>query len=143
MAKSWYSPREIKFSREQVLWLIRNLPALKEGYWPPEASSYIDIPIGKRTASRKAPFETPTEYAAEIEARLERAGIDGLILEAIECWDKSEQSLASYLRLPVDVISRRADTALGYISGWRRKVSYWHFRHHKISDSHAQKSELT
>ena len=106
MAKPWYSPREIKFSREQVLWLIRNLPALREGSWPVEASSYIDIPIGKNIGKHKAYFETPVEYAAEIQYRLERAGIDGLILEAIECWDKSESSMASYLRLPIEDIEK-------------------------------------
>jgi len=139
--KSWYSPREIKFTRQQVLWLIRNLPALREGSWPAEASSYTDIPIGKRSGKNKAYFETPAEYAAEVESRLERAGIDGLILEAIECWDKSEQSMASYLRLPAEVIRSRANMALGYISGWRRKVSYRDFRGRKKSDTQAQMSE--
>lgn len=122
MAKDWYSPREIRFTREQVLWLLRNLPTLKEGYWPIEASSYIDIPIGKKSSKSGAYFETPTQFAAEIETRLERAGIDGLILEAIECWDKSEASLAAYLRMPEWVIGRRRRRALAFVAGWRRKV---------------------
>ena len=122
MTKVWYSPGEIKFTRQQVLFLIRNLATLREGYWPQEASSYIDIPLGKKTAKHKAYFETPIEYAVEIQVRLERAGLDGLILEAVECWDKSEASLANYLRLPEWVIARRKRKALAFVAGWRRKV---------------------
>lgn len=120
--KVWYSPREIYFNRAQVLWLIKNLPALRAGTWPAEASSYIDIPLGKRTGRHKAYFETPAEFAAEIETRLERAGIDGLILEAIECWEKSIPSLAAYLRMPDWVIARRRRKALAFVAGWKRKV---------------------
>ena len=122
MAKDFYAPREIRFTRVQVLWLIRNLPGLREGYWPAEASSYIDIPLGKKTGKHKAYFETPVEYAVEIESRLERAGLDGLILEAIEGWDKSVASLAAYFRLPEWVIRRRRRRALAFVAGWRRKV---------------------
>lgn len=118
----WYSPREIRFTRRQVLWLIRNLETLRGGHWPPEASSYIDIPIGKRAISKKAGFVTPVEYAAEIDTRLERAGIDGLILEALECWDKSEVSMAAYFKSQEWVIARRRRRALAFVAGWRRKV---------------------
>jgi len=122
MAKLWYAPREIQFTREQVLWLIKNLPTLREGYWPKDASSYVEIPTGKRRGKGKAYFETPVEYAAEIEIRLERAGIDGLILEAIVGWDKSEASMASYLRMPEWSIRKRYKRALMYVASWRRKV---------------------
>ena len=122
MAKVFYAPRDIKFTRPQVLWLIRNLPTLREGYWPKEESSYVDIPMGKKAGKSGAYFTKPIEYAAEIESRLERAGIDGLILEAIECWDKSVASLASYLRVAEWVIIRRRRRALNYIVGWKRRV---------------------
>lgn len=124
MAKDFYAPREIWFSRQQVLWLIRNLPTLREGYWPAEASSYIDIPIRKKTRSTQAYFETPIDYAVEIQARLEKCGLDGLILEAIEGWDKSVASMAAYLRKPEWSIRKRRKNALGYVaSGPARR---WH-----------------
>lgn len=120
--KDWFSPREIRFTRRQVLWLIRNLNTLRDGHWPPEASNYIDIPIGERSTSKKAPFVTPVEYAAEILTRLEKAGIDGLILEAVECWDKSPDSMAAYFKVEEWVIARRKRRALAFVAGWRRKV---------------------
>lgn len=126
--KDWYSPGQIHFSVKTALWLIRNLGILRGGHWPPEASNYIDI-SGKRSGRHRAPFETPIEYAAEIETRLEKAGIDGLILEAIESWDKSIASLASYFRMPEWSIRKRRKTALGYVaSGPARR---WHDTHDK------------
>ena len=118
---TWYSPREIKFTKKTVLWLIKYLIMLREGYWPPEATSYIGLPGG---GSKKAYFETPIQYAVEIESRLEKCGIDGLILEAIECWGKSVESLAKYLKKPEWVILKRRKMALDYVSsGFERK---WH-----------------
>ena len=124
MSKEHYSPGEIHFSRQTALWLIRNLATLRAGEWPPEATSYIDLPLGKKSASGKAPFITPIEYAAEIETRLEKAGIDGLILEAIECWGKTVESMASYLSKPEWSIRKRRKRALAYVaSGPERR---WH-----------------
>lgn len=122
--KDWYSPGEIHFSIKTALWLIQNLGILRGGHWPPEASNYIDIPLGKKTGKHRAYFETPILYATEIQSRMEKCGIDGLILEAIECWDKSVASLASYFRMPEWSIRKRRKTALGYVaSGPARR---WH-----------------
>ncbi len=121
----WWPPREITFRRRQMLFLIKNLPQLREGYWPanPAESGYNDLPgIKKGRAGRHhAYFEIPASIAAEVETRLEQARIDGLILEAIECWGKSEESMARYFRMPVWSIRKRAKNALRYISGWERK----------------------
>lgn len=123
MAKDWYSPGEVYFTYKTALWLIQNLGTLQDGYWPPEASNYIDMP-SRKTASRKASFATPIEYAAEITQRLEKCRLDGLILEAIECWGKSEASLSKYLRMSERSIGKRARRALSYVaSGPARR---WH-----------------
>lgn len=114
--KDWYSPGEIHFTQQQAIWLIQNLDTLRNGQWPQEVSSYIDIQDGGRSASRRAPFATPVEYAAEIESRMERAGIDGLILLAMECWEESEESLSNYLKIPVWRIRKKSKMALRYIA---------------------------
>ncbi len=122
MAKDFYSPGEIWFTRPTALWLVQNLGTLGAGRWPSDASNYIGIP-GKKS-QHKAYFETPIEYAAEIEDRLEQCGIDGLILEALESWGKSEESLAKYFGLQVWSIRKRANRALNYVaSGQARR---WH-----------------
>ena len=121
--KNWYPPGEIRFTIKQTLWLIQNLSGLRCGHWPPESSSYIDIP-GRKGISGRAPYTTPVEYAAEILSRMERCGIDGLILLALESWGESEQSLAAYLRRPTWVISRRYRRALRYVASG--PVRRWH-----------------
>ena len=138
VAKDFYSPREIHFTRKTAQWVIQNLGSLRSGYWPPEVSSYIDIPIGKRIAGRQAPFITPVECAAEITTRMERCGIDGLLLLAIECWGESEASLAKYLGMSEWSVKRGYKKALYYVSSgparrWhdtkkRKGESYEEFR---------------
>uniref|UniRef100_A0A6M3L8S9 Uncharacterized protein n=1 Tax=viral metagenome TaxID=1070528 RepID=A0A6M3L8S9_9ZZZZ len=120
----WFAPREIRFNRRTTIWLLENLETLQSGIWPPEASNYIDTNIRKKGVSRRAPSATPIEYAAEIEQRLERAGLDGLILEAIECWDRTAESLSKQLNMAEWTISKRRKRALRFVSGWRRKGSY-------------------
>ncbi len=120
--KDWYSPGEIRFTIRETLWLIQNLEILRIGHYPPEASNYIDT--GGRARGNKSPFETASDYYIEITDRLEQCGQDGLILEAIEGWGKSEESMAKYLKLPVWSIRKRAKSALGYVaSGPARR---WH-----------------
>ncbi len=122
MPKDWYSPGKIWFTKPTALWLVQNLGYLLAGRWPPEASNYIGIP-GKKS-SHKAYFQTPIEYAAEIEIRLEKCGRDGLILEAIESWGKSEESMAKYFGLQVWSVRWKAKRALAYVaSGPDRR---WH-----------------
>lgn len=124
MTKDWYSPGEIHFTRDTALWLIRNIAYIKrEVEWPPEASSYIDNFINK-SSSHKAPFITPIEAVAEITDRLEKCGLDGLILLAIEGWGESESSMAAYFRKPEWTIRKRYKQALRYVaSGPARR---WH-----------------
>lgn len=126
---AWWPPREITFRRKQMLFLIKSLPELREGHWPvdPDRSSSVDLPMIKKgkAGRRTAYFEVPASIAAEVEARLEKCGMDGLVLEAIECWEKTEASMAKYFGVPEWSIRKRAKNALRYISGWeRRKQSY-------------------
>ena len=121
--KEWYSPGEIRFKVREVLWLIQNMESLQNGHWPPEASNYVDI-FGKKSGRHKAPFITAADYYIEITDRLEKCGQDGLILEAMEAWGKSAESLSKYLGMPVWSVFKRRKSALGYVaSGPGRR---WH-----------------
>ena len=120
--KDWYSPGEIRFKVQEALWLLQNLQTLEGGQWPPEASNYVDIP-GK-SGRQKAPFETAVQFHAEITDRLEKCGIDGLILEAMEAWGKSPETMAKYFDMPIWSVLKRRKLALGYVaSGPGRR---WH-----------------
>ncbi len=140
--KDFYSPSEIRFTRQQVHWVLENFGILRDGQWPPEASGYTDIiPIGKRSASRNAPFITAAECYIEISTRMEKCGIDGLILLAIDCWGESEASLAKYLGMQEWSIRKRYERALAYVASglarrWhstskRRGETYSEFKHRR------------
>jgi len=121
--KDYYSPGEIRFTRAETVWLIQNLTTLRSGQWPPEASGYTDTG-GRRGRSHKAPFQTAAEYYAEITDRLEKCGRDGLMLEAVECWGKSEESMAKYFGLTDWFVKKSLKRALNYVaSGPARR---WH-----------------
>ncbi len=116
MIKDWYSPAEIVFDRKITLWLIQNLGSLRAGYYPSEPSGYTDTtPIGKNL-SHKAPFITAAECFIEVSTRLEKCGIDGLILLAIECWGENETSLSRYLRMAEWSVEKRYKKALSYVA---------------------------
>ncbi len=116
----WFSPRQITFSREQMVWLIENREILQEGKWP---SEHIETGYsgGKgKTVGHSAPFETPIIHIAEVndrldaitelEARLTAASFDGKLLVAEIESGKT-----------ISELSFEARTALNYISGWKRK----------------------
>jgi len=134
---AWFSPKAITFNREQILWLISVLPILRGGEYPPEpidSSGYTDAPLGKKGKLRKAYFETPTGLAAEVDIRIEKAGIDGGLLEAVygaEFQDKASimRHWANILRAEAKTIDQCCRRALAYITGWQRKpCNYSEFR---------------
>lgn len=113
----WYEPKNIIFSREQVMWIIESFDVLEDGKWPvnPHGSGYTDSPKVQVSPSRHAPFETPEMVAAEVRARLESTGEAG---EALV--DEIQSGVYNY-----NLLSRPAKRALNYISGVRRrKISY-------------------
>ena len=112
--KDWYSPGEIRFQREEMMWLIKWLPFLEEGTWPPEhkESGYTGY---QKSRSHRAPFENPVGFASEVHCRLNTTGEAG---EALV--DEIQGGITEY-----EELSRPAKRALNYISGFRRRrLSY-------------------
>jgi hypothetical protein len=106
----WYSPRDIKFCRQQVIWIIRNLPLMREGIWPRHPEGELASPIVQKPSKHQAYFETPAQIAGEVDYRLNRTGLEGKLLV-------SEINLGlDYLELQPE-----ARRALNYVVGWRRK----------------------
>ena len=106
----WYSPVSIRYTREQVLFILENKEILKEGLWPPEPRETGYTDEGNHPVSCHAPFETACMIIAEVEARLKSCGDAG---EALE-----DEALCIEL---VDYLSRPARRALNYVSGFRRR----------------------
>ena len=141
----WYSPDAIRFSRRQVRWLLSLLPSIREGYWPAKGNEtgYDNTPMRQKHRYYKAKKENIISIAAELEIRLERTGLDGLLVKAIYCWDDSYSSLAKHLHCSEDAIDRRVDDAMRYVCGKRRKGrGYKQYLNHRKSAIHAQDALL-
>ncbi len=131
---AWYPPNQISFRREQMIFLIHSLPLLQEGHYPrnPIGTGYVDNRLSIRRGRHNAYYESPAALAAEVETRLELCGQDGLMLEAVFCWGKKPEYLMRAFNLDEYKLMRRINSALAYISGWRRKErSYKDFRTHR------------
>lgn len=124
MSALWYEPRQIIFSHEQVLWLLDHIQILRDGKWPPRpASGYVEPNIQK-SPSRHAPFETPVQVAAELLARLGKAGQDGAMVKLMYCYGEDDETIARHWHITVDTAKRRINRAINYCCGWRRKGDY-------------------
>lgn len=127
----YYSPQEIRWNKAQIVWLIKNLPALREGIWPtdPHGTGYIEAPITKRGKKHYAPFERISDILCEIDRRLEPTGRDGVWLEAVYGWWLYEETLAKKFRVSPDTVRARIKKALEYICPpWPKDVSYEKFK---------------
>jgi len=119
----WWAPREIYFTREQVVWLFEHLPSIREGNWPPRPTSYTE-PNVQKSPSSHAPFETPVQIAAELLVRLENAGQDGAMCKMEYVYGEDEETIARHWHIDTYTVVRRIDRALNYCCGWRRKKKY-------------------
>ncbi len=134
--KDFYSLGEIRFTRPQVIFLLRNFELLLDGVWPSDhkESGYTG---GKGKHGHKAPFENPELIMADLVTRLDSVGRDALPLLIAYSKDLEQQYyirdfLARCLRIDVIELDKRIDNALRYISGkWMRKRSYQQFCQHK------------
>lgn len=108
--KDWYSPGEIRFTREEIIWLIIWLPLLEEGRWPSEHKE-TGYTGSYGTRGHRAPFENPSGFAGEINVRLKSTGEAG---EALV--DEIQDAITHF-----EGLSRPAQRALNYMSGWRRR----------------------
>ena len=123
----WYSPGEIYFERNQVIWLIAEALPLPEGEWvvEPSGSGYTEITQGSK--SFKAPFETPAQVMGELRARLEMIPRDPkyALIDGIQNFYSDMRYIPWYWSL-----TRPAKDALNYLSSdWRRLTSFSQWRY--------------
>ena len=120
----WYSPVSIRFTREQMIWLIENLELLEEGIFPcdPKDTGYTETPNVQTSRSHRARFETPAQYCAEVTARMYPKDKNGKIIDRklheasdVLVWEV-QHGLSDY-----ELLSPQAKRALNYISGWSRR----------------------
>lgn len=119
MTKDWYSPSEITFQREEIIWILQNLDSLSAGIRPPEHKE-TGYPGKKRGGiSKRAYFEDPCMIAAEVSRRLKLTKTDGKLLKA-----QVQSGITNY-----EDLEPEAQMALNYIALWdfrkRPRYSFW------------------
>ena len=122
----WYSPGEIYFERNQVIWMIAEALPLPEGEWvvEPSDSGYTELTQSSRNF--KAPFETSAQVMGELRARLKMIPRDPryALIDGIQGFYNDMRYIPWYENL-----SRPAKDALNYLSSdWRRLQSFSKWR---------------
>lgn len=113
--KEFYEPREISFCPHQITWLLRHIEELHEHRW---ATGYeVDIPRRKRPGGGGY-FETPADYAYEVERRLWHCGLDGLLTYLFYAYDLDADFLSKYYRMGQYAVRHRIEVVVWHVSGW-------------------------
>lgn len=128
MKEEFYSPGSIRYTKSQVLWLLKNV--MDGDTWPPDhrETGYTGDP--KKKGGRHAPYEMTKMVVGELAARLERCGEDGLALEFITRLSDGDDAyligrVAHYQRRQSEDVQQGITLALRYCSGFRGKqISY-------------------
>ena len=142
--KQGYNPHSIRFTKTQVKWLIPLLPMLRIGEYPPnpKETGYVETG-GKPIFKPGAKFETPAGIAADLDLRIQRAGVkgdrthDGMLLELFYTVAPDDelfflQHIAYALGIEIQEVGKRISNALGYVSGNDNKErSYREYLSHK------------
>ncbi len=138
-AKDWYSPSEIHFKREEILWVLQYIEMIEEGNWPPDFkhTGYTGGSKGKRFGP--AYFEVPVTISAEVSRRLDMTGADGKVLFwQVQAGETIYESL-----------EYEAQCALNFMSIWdfRKRPAYSKWRknwryHHRSKCDHSSHSKI-
>ena len=138
--KDWRNPHSIRFTRQEIKWLIPILPMLRDGEYPPnprDADSGYIKGGGRPLFRSDAKFETPAGLAAELDFRIQRAGLNGLLVELLYSSEPDDevfviQHIAEALGEDTWAVDKRIDKALSYIAGDnRKKLSYKEWLGHR------------
>lgn len=136
MKTEYYSPGQIRYSKPQIRWLIREV--FGSDVWPPDGK-VTGYTGGKgKFPNHYAPFETVKMITGELGARLNKCGLDGLLLCYLIKTSEGddfyvENEIANFLKENRSDIHFRLKATLNYCGGKRRKlVDYreylWQFR---------------
>ena len=129
--KDWHSPHSVtRFTKPMVKWLVPMLPLLRNGEYPPDpraADSGYTGGSGKPQVKPGAKFELPASIAAELDKRIQAAGLDGLLMEFLYAFETEDEvflieHIVRCLNCTSEGVSQRIRNALYYVSGANRKA---------------------
>lgn len=118
----WFSCSEIRFTKRQVVWILENLPYIRDGIWPPEGKTTGYTEISNKPCYRAgAAFEVIVGIAAEIDTRMALIGKLSEILELIYTLNEEPYQVAKDYMMTEEDLTYHCRKMLTFISGYRRK----------------------
>lgn len=112
----WWSPSEIRFTRQQLKqFILPNLGELRRGYYPSAPSGH-----SKHGKSKLAPFIIATDIAIEVDSRLKLIPNHTLI-EDYFIRDMEDAEICNRYHLSIYSLHRELNKMISYLSGWKRK----------------------
>lgn len=122
MTEAWFSYGAIRYTIEQILFLLEHKGLLESGYWPPQHkdSGYIGSSKG-RAYKTEGYFVKPVIIIAELNFRITLTGLDGKLVIERYADGIDEMDLADQRKLDYWEVVKRIGTALNYCRGANRK----------------------
>jgi len=120
MIDNWWSPGAIKFSREQVEFLLAHYHLLETGLWPPECRETGYEGASSNRLSNLASYQAAIEMKVDIDARLGRLSqLEHLVI--CECCIEGapEYEASRKLNLHYDIVVERKESGLNKMVDWR------------------------
>jgi len=121
--KEWYSPGEIRFNRFQCIFIIFHLESMSIGQYPSDFKVTGYSGKSKGGINKRAYFDNPCVFSAEVSRRLKLTKTAGKLLKA-----QIQGGITDYEELEPE-----AQMALDFISifDFRKRPSYpqWRARH--------------
>ncbi len=120
--KDWYSYGEIRYTPEQIIFLLAHKELLESGRWPPQhiETGYTGSSKG-RTYNTEGYFVKAVVTIAELNIRLAATNQDGKLVVERYTDGYDEIDLANRHKLDYFEVVKRIGTALRYCGGFKRK----------------------
>ncbi len=119
-----YSPGQIRWTAEQVKWILKWSEVFKNGRYPPDFRETGYIGGKGKIRGFHAPYETPTQIWGELSLRISKTNPDGYFLEIVYSGqDQVEEMerIAKAFNMDINEVLARCERALRYVTGWCRR----------------------
>jgi len=126
-----YTLAEVRYAKDQLIFLLNNLGSLQAGVWPgdePNIPGHEDCESKGGVYGSSPPYIPDKEViriAREIDRRLLACGDDGSLLRERYSEHKTVEQLARMFSVSRWLVYHRCQRALKYLEGWRyKRISY-------------------
>ncbi len=113
----WWAPNEIRYTREQVEFILDHLNTFRDGKYPQDpAITGFENAGWKASRNTKAAFITPAEIVAELDRRLLRCGLDWYLVNEHYEQGSTLEDIAKLHHMDYEDVWNRIQRAITYVA---------------------------